>query len=214
MDSRAMKGYKTKLERKKENAARILEQIDRNEFNDAQPEYIKELSVYDNHPGDIGSETYEMEKTYALKEQEMHRIQEIEQALDRVEKGIYGICALCGKEIGSERLEAYPEADICLECSRGARLPGERVREGRPVEEETLSFPYNRERSTKDGRMIFDGEDSWQAVARFNRREDDPSNETGDEQGIWDELPSGLVEDIDSISSRYYKSTLPEEREE
>lgn len=213
MDQQKIESFKRTLEQKKRDAQKTLSQIENNEFNDAQAEYISELSVYDNHPADIATETYEMEKNMALKKQNLHRINQIDQALERIERGDYGRCALCGEEIGAERLEIQPEADTCLECSESARLPRERVMEGRPVEEETLNYPYNRERSGKDQRAIFDGEDSWQAVARYNRREDDPSSQTGDDQGIWDDLPAGLVEDIDAISSRYYKKQLPEDND-
>jgi len=213
MDQQKIESFKRTLEQKKRDAQKTLSQIENNEFNDAQAEYISELSVYDNHPADIATETYEMEKYMALRKQSLHRINQIDQALERIERGDYGKCALCGEEIGAERLEIQPEADTCLECSESARLPRERVMEGRPVEEETLNYPYNRERSGKDQRAIFDGEDSWQAVARYNRREDDPSSQTGDDQGIWDDLPAGLVEDIDAISSRYYKKQLPEDND-
>lgn len=213
MDQQKIENFKSTLEQKKRDAQKTLSQIENNEFNDAQAEYTSELSVYDNHPADIATETYEMEKNMALRKQSLHRINQIDQALERIERGDYGRCALCGEEIGAERLEIQPEADTCLECSESARLPRERVMEGRPVEEETLNYPYNRERSGKDQRAIFDGEDSWQAVARYNRREDDPSSQTGDDQGIWDDLPAGLVEDIDAISSRYYKKQLPEDND-
>jgi len=214
MDQQKIENFKSTLEQKKRDAQKTLSQIENNEFNDAQAEYTSELSVYDNHPADIATETYEMEKNMALRKQNLHRINQIDQALERIERGDYGKCALCGGEIGFERLKTQPEADTCLKCSKGTRLPRERVMEGRPVEEETLNYPYNRERSGKDQRVIFDGEDSWQAVARYNRREDDPSNQTGDDQGIWDDLPAGLVEDIDSISSRYYKKQLEEDNDE
>ena len=214
MDQKKIENFKRVLEQKKRNAQKTLSQIENNEFNDAQAEYVSELSVYDNHPADIATETYEMEKNMALRKQNLHRINQIDQALERIERGDYGKCALCGGEIGYERLETHPEADTCLDCSESARLPRDRVMEGRPVEEETLNYPYNRERSTKNQRAIFDGEDSWQAVARYNRREDDPSDQTGDDQGIWDDLPAGLVEDIDSISSRYYKKQLPGDGDE
>ncbi len=214
MDQQKIENFKSTLEQKKRDAQKTLNKIENNEFNNAQAEYTSELSVYDNHPADIATETYEMEKNMALRKQNLHRINQIDQALERIERGDYGKCALCGGEIGFERLKTQPEADTCLKCSKGTRLPRERVMEGRPVEEETLNYPYNRERSGKDQRVIFDGEDSWQAVARYNRREDDPSNQTGDEQGIWDDLPAGLVEDIDSISSRYYKKQLEEDNDE
>lgn len=46
------------------------------------------------------------------------RVQAINNALDRIEKGTYGLCVKCGKQIPSKRLEAYPEADKCLDCQK------------------------------------------------------------------------------------------------
>lgn len=208
MDEATLQALKKKLRQKKEDAIVTLSKIEENELDDGLLEYTKELSVYDNHPADIGTETYEMGKNIALKKQEAHRISQIEQALERMEQGEYGTCILCGSPIDIERLKVQPEADLCLECSQDTRLPRERVMEGRPVEEDILHYPYNRERNIKEQGVIFDGEDSWQAVARYNRREDDPSDQTGDDYGVWDEVPVGLVEDIDAISNRYYKSRV------
>lgn len=42
----------------------------------------------------------------------------IEKALDKVKAGIYGICEKCGKEIELARLEAYPEAELCMTCTK------------------------------------------------------------------------------------------------
>lgn len=41
---------------------------------------------------------------------------DIETALKKIAKGIYGKCEKCGKEISEERLRAYPEAKTCNEC--------------------------------------------------------------------------------------------------
>lgn len=215
MDRDSLDRFKKKLLEEKEKALKTAELLEKNDFNDSLQNYTHEMSLYDNHPADIGTETYEMEKNFALEENIVHRLREIEQALERIEKGEYGKCTLCGKDIDMERLEAYPEADTCRECSRGTRIPFDRIMEGRPVEEDVLNYPYNREYSDEDEQTIFDGEDSWQAVARYNRREDDPSNQTADHQGFWDENPSGVVEKVDRISNKYYKGQLPgEERED
>ena len=40
----------------------------------------------------------------------------IEWALERLEKGNYGICAGCGNPISRARLKAIPWADYCLDC--------------------------------------------------------------------------------------------------
>jgi len=213
MGKQMIENLSRKLEEEKKDILRTLKSLENNEYNNSQREYTGEISFYDNHPADLGSETFEMEKTYALKGQQLHRLQEIEQALERIRKGNYGKCAICGKDIKIERLEAYPEADTCLDCSKNNRIPRERLMRGRPVEEEVLNYPYNREFSSEDDQTGFDGEDSWQAVARYNRRED-PSNQTGDQQGIWDEELSGYVEDVEKISNKYYKAQLPDEERE
>ena len=45
-----------------------------------------------------------------------HEIQAIDEALERVETGSYGVCEECGKKIPDARLEAIPYASACLEC--------------------------------------------------------------------------------------------------
>ena len=47
---------------------------------------------------------------------------EIDAALARVEAGTYGICESCGKPIPEARLEAVPEATLCVGCKTGASL--------------------------------------------------------------------------------------------
>ncbi|HSN70849.1 MAG TPA: TraR/DksA family transcriptional regulator [Steroidobacteraceae bacterium] len=41
----------------------------------------------------------------------------IDRALNRIDQGLYGICARCGEEIDPRRLAARPYADLCLHCS-------------------------------------------------------------------------------------------------
>lgn len=39
----------------------------------------------------------------------------VEHALDKIERGIYGVCEKCGADISTDRLKAVPEAEYCLE---------------------------------------------------------------------------------------------------
>jgi DnaK suppressor protein len=43
-------------------------------------------------------------------------LRDINSTLDRIEKGKYGICKYCGKEIGKKRMLARPVASACVEC--------------------------------------------------------------------------------------------------
>ena len=75
----------------------------------------EELADYDQHPGDQGTETYEQEldeTKVAILEQERSLV---EQALERLADGKYGICVDCGKDIPEARLDAIPEAIRCIE---------------------------------------------------------------------------------------------------
>jgi DnaK suppressor protein len=46
----------------------------------------------------------------------VRRLRQIEEALRRLDKGEYGICANCEEEIGPKRLRALPWAQFCLKC--------------------------------------------------------------------------------------------------
>ena len=78
-----------------------------------------ELSTLDQHPADLGTETFEREKDTALLATLEREISEIDAALERIEAGTYGKCERCGGDIGSERLEAVPVTRFCVEHARG-----------------------------------------------------------------------------------------------
>lgn len=53
-----------------------------------------------------------------LAESDAFKIDEIEQALEMLRLGRYGICRVCGKRIASRRLEACPFATLCIRCKQ------------------------------------------------------------------------------------------------
>ena len=81
---------------------------------------ISELSSFDQHQGDIGTETFEREKDFSLLEQLEAEIGDLDAALRKIDEGTYGRCEVCGKEIEAERLEAMPGTRTCREHA-GAR---------------------------------------------------------------------------------------------
>lgn len=124
---------------------------------------IGELSGYDNHPGDIGTELFEREKDFGLEENETHLFDQINAALDRIEQGTYGYCVECKGEIPIKRLEAVPYAKYCLD-----HQPNKSISIQRPIEEQFLMPPFGRTSfDEKNNETEFDGEDAWQAVERY-----------------------------------------------
>jgi DnaK suppressor protein len=73
---------------------------------------------YDNHMGDIATVTFDREMDYTLEDSELAKLAAIDAALDRIDQGTYGICRNCRKPIASERLEALPYAELCIDCKR------------------------------------------------------------------------------------------------
>lgn len=60
----------------------------------------------------------ERERRLALTALEEKYLQEVENALARLDSGAYGLCADCGAEIAEERLEIMPHAAYCVACQR------------------------------------------------------------------------------------------------
>lgn len=74
-----------------------------------------ELSNYDNHPADNATDLYDQERGMALTQFKEEELQEAKAALAAIEDGTYGKCAVCGKDIPFERLEALPTALTCID---------------------------------------------------------------------------------------------------
>lgn len=62
------------------------------------------------------TETFEMEKRLALEKRLREQLAEIEHALRKFDEGTYGLCDVCRQPIGTARLEALPQANLCLTC--------------------------------------------------------------------------------------------------
>lgn len=80
-----------------------------------------------NHMADDASEVSEQAKTLALRRHLEGMIQEIDRAIDRAERGAYGICERCGKPISAERLKVKPSACLCIKCAKGQEHPTKQV---------------------------------------------------------------------------------------
>jgi len=62
------------------------------------------------------TETAELENRMALEKRLLDQLAEVGNALTKFEKGNYGICESCGQPIDLGRLEALPQAMLCMSC--------------------------------------------------------------------------------------------------
>ncbi|HJV46737.1 MAG TPA: yteA family sporulation protein [Bacillota bacterium] len=133
-------------------------------------ESLGELSNYDNHPADHGSELFEREKDNALMEHAEEQLQDINHALNAMKEGTYGECRVCGDDIPYERLEVLPSATTCVKHS-GNQFTSL----NRPVEEDILNPPFGKFSFDEQDITMYDSEDSWQDVAKYGTS-DSPSD--------------------------------------
>jgi DnaK suppressor protein len=71
-----------------------------------------------NDQADVGSTSLERDAEMSLAANQRELLLQTEKALDRLGKGTYGACELCGQAIGKLRLQAFPRATLCKECKQ------------------------------------------------------------------------------------------------
>lgn len=185
--------------------SRQIQEFEQGSLGESLGESIGELSTYDNHPADIGTETFERGKDIALRGTVQSRLDEVDEAMGRLRSGVYGTCTDCGRPIPRERLLAVPETALCTDCAavreeaEGARTPEGR----RPVEEARLERSYRRLYGETPGDYIgYDQEDAWQDVARYGTSDtpqDVPGSTGPDDAFLSADEPIGTVEPVESL---------------
>src|SRR5262245_47610366 len=135
MTADKLKRFRRNLEelgRKLTGTSRILEG---ETLRAASGEAAGELSNVPMHLADVGTEAFTHELNSTLLENEEFIGREVDDALTRLEKGRFGLCEECSKEIPMERLEVLPYARYCAPCTETLQAGGKaNLNVGRPSE--------------------------------------------------------------------------------
>jgi DnaK suppressor protein len=67
---------------------------------------------------DAASNTYTADILMSISDNDLRLLKDIDNTLDKMEKGTYGICEECEEKINEKRLEANPVARYCITCKR------------------------------------------------------------------------------------------------
>ncbi|CAG0962369.1 General stress protein 16O [Anaerolineae bacterium] len=92
--------------------ARLVEELKHHEM------LAQERPTTGNHMADDATEVEEQAKSLALRRHIEGMLQEIDRAIVRAEKGMYGICERCKNPIPQERLKVMPSATLCIPCAK------------------------------------------------------------------------------------------------
>jgi len=74
----------------------------------------------DTFPDPTDRASLEADRNFLLRIRDRERklIMKIQEALERIDSGTFGVCESCGEKIGMKRLEARPVTTLCIECKR------------------------------------------------------------------------------------------------
>lgn len=111
-----------------EERKRVIEELDWVESNyigKSQKETGGGTPRFSMHPAEMGTDASEQEKAYIIGSASGRALENIDEALENIEKDGYGICESCGQPIGRDRLEVVPYARLCITCkTRSEGAPG------------------------------------------------------------------------------------------
>jgi DnaK suppressor protein len=77
-------------------------------------------NLKDTFPDPTDRAALETDRNFLLRIRDRERklIEKIKEALDRIDNAQFGVCEVCGKEIGEKRLMARPVTTLCIECKK------------------------------------------------------------------------------------------------
>ena len=107
-----LKSLRSRLEEEQKNLSEELEAL-RASLRPAEER--REGSPFGKREEEA-TETMELEKRLTLEKSLLDRLNTIEHALQKFDAGSYGKCDICGQPIDPARLEALPQASLCLKC--------------------------------------------------------------------------------------------------
>lgn len=93
-----------------------IDHLSKEALKKSQKDASGDLSGYSFHMADMATDNYDRDFNLGLASSESGIIQKIDDALQKLENGDFGICESCGCKISIERLKALPFASLCIPC--------------------------------------------------------------------------------------------------
>ena len=108
MDRKKMKVFREKLQTKKQE---ILETFTKNKSYGREADGDPSQDIADK-----AANSYTKEFLFSLSNSERRLLQQVDDALSRIESRQYGVCASCEDTLNLKRLQAVPWATLCISC--------------------------------------------------------------------------------------------------
>ncbi len=118
MQPTELEGYRNQLASMRDRLCGRVSHLSDETLRSQGGEASGSLSNAPLHMADMGTDSFEQELSFSLIESEEQTLIEVNEALERIDRGTYGKCEECQKPIPRVRLQALPYARHCVECAR------------------------------------------------------------------------------------------------
>ncbi|MBI4115745.1 MAG: TraR/DksA C4-type zinc finger protein [Candidatus Omnitrophica bacterium] len=108
--------FKKLLEAARKKIAGDLTHLEKDSLNQSQRDASGDLSGYSFHIADMATDNFDREFNLDLASSEQQLLNQIDDAVRKIDEGKFGICEVCEKPIAQKRLIAVPYARFCLKC--------------------------------------------------------------------------------------------------
>lgn len=113
MDTETLDKLRDSLEQERQQHMDLLEEHGADPYH----EEVKDLDVGNEGFADSGQATEQRSELLGQLDSARQRVRQIDQALEEMEEGTYGICSDCGEDIQPARLEVRPLSVKCVDCA-------------------------------------------------------------------------------------------------
>lgn len=110
MNKETVEVYRKRLLKMRENILNKAKKLKEDSYN-LGTDGIQDMA-------DAASNTYNADILMSISDNDLNLLKDIDNSLDKLNKGTYGICEECEEKISEKRLEANPVARYCITCKR------------------------------------------------------------------------------------------------
>lgn len=115
MNKRKLASFKKILLKQREVLEKQYHDLEEGNLHSSQSDFSGEMPFEDEYAAS-GTTTFERERDLSLSENVKDILKRVNEALERIDEGTFGICEMCYLSILEDRLKALPYANLCISC--------------------------------------------------------------------------------------------------
>ncbi len=108
--------FKKLILKRKEEVLDGIQHISEDTLKKSQKDAAGDISGYAYHMADVATDTYDREFSLGLASSGRELLYSLDDALKRIDEGVFGVCEECKGLISKNRLKAVPYARFCVKC--------------------------------------------------------------------------------------------------